>query len=112
MKDKRSEMLDKIKAFEKELGNPVSTLYAIRASKAVSTGERAPRRSRRKEVLDAITGSMYGLTKSELLEVLGIVGNKTAMTAVSNVLSIMTKGGVIQLAGKGSKYTVDRRIIK
>lgn len=118
LKDKRSEMVEKIKLLEKQLmgidqeAGAVNAYYAAKTGKAVSTGERAPRGSRRKEVLDAISVSMNGLTKSELLQELGIVGDKTATNAVSNILSVMKKDGVIQSEGRGSKYTVDRKIVK
>jgi hypothetical protein len=64
-----------------------------------SSGTR--RGSRREELLKLITGSK-GLTRGEILEKMGLKGNKAGEMSVSNALTALTKSK--QVARKDRKY--------
>ena len=115
-KTKRGEIQAKIAELEKQIAEVDKETAAVEAYYAVMTGKgttgrqtsgtRAPRGERKKEVFEAIKASSDGLTKSELLDTLGITEDKTATNAVSNVLSVMKEEGKLASEGRGSKYTV------
>jgi hypothetical protein len=69
------------------------------------TGTRAPqsrRGSKRDGILQAIKESPAGLTRGELLEKMGLRGNKSGEMSVSNALTALTKGK--QVSRDGGKY--------
>ena len=109
LKTKRAEVISRIKELEQELGGvdremeAVNAYYAVKTGKRVSTGTRAPRGSRRKEILDFVKSS-GGMKRAELLEVLGVKGDKSGEQSVSNALSALKKNG--QLIVEDGKYLV------
>ncbi len=91
-------------------------LTAIEAYKSAKTGkaaaptrqargrgaQRATRRgSKRDELLAVIRGSQ-GLSRGEILEKMGLKGNKSGEMSVSNALTALTKTG--QVSRDGGKY--------
>jgi DNA-binding transcriptional ArsR family regulator len=68
---------------------------------AVKTGKRAPRGEKRRAVLDLIKKS-EGLTRGEILERLGVKGDKSAEQSVSNALTALKKQNLV--ASRDRKY--------
>ena|SRR5215211_7358496 len=62
--------------------------------------QHAPRASRQQELLELIGQNPDGLTRSEILEELGVKGNKKAEASVSNALNAMKKKGQLRSEGK------------
>jgi hypothetical protein len=71
-----------------------------RVSKAHSTGAR--RGSRQEAILAQLQSKPDGLTRGELLEALGLKGDKTGGQSVSNALNNMKKAG--KLGQRDGKY--------
>jgi hypothetical protein len=75
-------------------------------SSARKTGARsAPRArngSRREAILAVVAENPDGLTRGELLEKMGLKGNKSGEMSVSNALTALAKGK--KVARKGNKY--------
>jgi hypothetical protein len=73
---------------------------------ARKTGARnAPRArngSRREAILAVVAENPDGLTRGELLEKMGLKGNKSGEMSVSNALTALAKGN--KVARKGNKY--------
>lgn len=63
-------------------------------------GQRAPRGSRQQELLELIGQNPDGLTRGEILDELGVKGNKKAEASVSNALNAMKKKGQLRSEGK------------
>lgn len=108
LKGKRSDTIGKIKALEKELVGidremeAVNAYYASKTGKRVSTGQRAPRGKRREEILSLVKNG--GMGRADILEALGVKGDKSGEQSVSNALSSMKKSGA--LAVDDGKYVV------
>ena len=64
--------------------------------------QRARRGERQQEVLDLIGENPDGLTRSEILERLGVKGDKKAEASVSNALNNLKKAG--RLGSEGKRY--------
>jgi hypothetical protein len=105
----RGDVVDKIKALEKDLlgvekeMEAVNAYYAAKTGKRVSTGQRAPRGARRQEILDLVK-SGEGMKRVEILEALGVKGDKSGEQSVSNALSALKKGG--DIAVNDGKYVI------
>lgn len=94
----------KIIGIDKEL-SAISAYEAAKNGKAASAGggtRRARRGSRREELVSLIRDSGAGLSRGELLEKLGVKGDKSGEMSVSNALTALTKSG--QLARDGRQY--------
>ena len=88
-------------------------LSAIDAYEAAKSGKALPGRasqqrtrrarygSRREQLLQIIKES-YGLTRGEILEKMGLKGNKSGEMSVSNALTALTKGS--QVARRDGRY--------
>ena len=98
---------------ESKLAAINNELRAIDAYEAAKTGKaparatssrRAPRArsgSKREQLLQVIKDG-GGLTRGEILEKMGLKGNKTGEMSVSNALTALTKGN--QIARRDGKY--------
>lgn len=86
---------------------------ALDAYEAAKTGKRPSpakinplprvrRGSRRQDILDAVRESPSGMARGELLEHLGLKGDKSGEMSVSNALTAMAKAG--QLVREGGRY--------
>lgn len=67
-----------------------------------ATGTRARRGSKREGILEAIKGAASGLSRGELLQALGLKGDKSGEMSVSNALTALTKSN--QVARREGKY--------
>jgi hypothetical protein len=79
---------------------------ATPAPRKVRAGRRAPagtrRGSRRESILKLLAENSTGLSRGELLEKMGLKGDKSGEMSVSNALTALTKGK--QVARKDGKY--------
>jgi alkylation response protein AidB-like acyl-CoA dehydrogenase len=67
--------------------------------KAATTGRRG---SKRDGILAALADVPHGLTRGELLDKMGLKGNKSGEMSVSNALTALTKGN--QVVRRDGKY--------
>jgi len=84
---------------------------AIDAYEAAKSGKRVvhngagngrrQRGSRREEILGVIQHSPGGLRRRDILETMGVKGDKSAEMSVSNALSALLKGGLLDRTGDG-----------
>jgi hypothetical protein len=88
---------------------------AIQAYEAAKTGKAvrptgngrattSRRGSKREGIIAALAGIPHGLSRGELLEKLGLKGNKSGEMSVSNALTALTKAN--QVVRKDGKYIV------
>ena len=91
--DQLDEMLTKFDVFE---GKPARVRKQSRTRR--TSGRRG---SKREELLKIIRGS-HGLTRGEILEKMGLKGNKPGEMSVSNALTALTKSN--QVGRDGRKY--------
>jgi hypothetical protein len=70
------------------------------AAASKEPGQRARRGERQQEVLDLIGQHPDGLTRSEILERLGVKGDKKAEASISNALNNLKKTGRLGSEGK------------
>ena len=73
-----------------------------RQPRASGTRRTARRGSKREGILQAIKEAATGLSRGELLETLGLKGDKSGEMSVSNALTALTKGN--QVARREGKY--------
>jgi hypothetical protein len=95
--DQVDQMLTKFDVFEGNYAQRRGTRKAT-ARRASSGGRRG---SRREELLQVIRDG-HGLTRGEILERMGLKGNKSSEMSVSNALTALTKGN--QVRRDGRKY--------
>jgi len=86
-------MLAKFDVFEGKRTAPTTT-----PTRRASTGRRG---SKREQLLQVIRDG-HGLTRGEILEKMGLKGNKSGEMSVSNALTALTKGN--QVARRDGKY--------
>jgi hypothetical protein len=94
--DQLDEMLTKFDVFQ---GKFAKRRAARKATSGRASGTR--RGSKREELLAVIRGG-NGLTRGEILEEMGLKGNKAGETSVSNALTALTKNN--QVRRDGRKY--------
>jgi hypothetical protein len=75
-----------------------------KATRQTGKGRAAPSRkgSKRDAIIAALQGSPDGLTRGELLEKMGLKGNKSGEMSVSNALTALSKSN--QVSRKDGKY--------
>jgi hypothetical protein len=74
----------------------------VRQTRGGTTRRTVRRGSRREGLLAVIRESVAGLSRGEILERMGLKGNKSGEMSVSNALTALTKAG--QVSGDGGKY--------
>lgn len=94
--DQLDQMLTKFDVFEGKYANRGG------ARKAVTRRASGARRGSRREELLQVVREGHGLTRGEILERLGLKGNKAGEMSVSNALTALTKSN--QLRRDGRKY--------
>ncbi len=103
----QTELAAKLAAITREF-EAIDAYEAAKKGKAAparaSGNRRAPSRrgSKRDGILQAIKDSTGGLTRGEILEKMGLKGNKSGEMSVSNALTALTKGN--QVARRDGKY--------
>ncbi len=113
----REQVFSQQPELEQKLAAINNELRAIDAYEAAKTGkamapaatgrgrgrQRQTRRgSRRESILRVIRGNPAGLSRGELLEKMGLRGDKSGEMSVSNALTGLTKAG--QVSREGGKY--------
>lgn len=98
---------DKIKALNTEIAGYKRQLLGLdayeRATSATPVpGTRSKRGAKQETLHGLIAGFPDGLSRGEILEELGLKGNKAQEGAISNALNNMKKKGV--LVSEGGKY--------
>ena len=101
----QQELVNKLDAINREL-RAIDAYEAAKSGKAPATAARrrapqARRGSRRDQLLQVITDG-NGLTRGEILEKMGLKGDKTGEMSVSNALTALTKAN--QVARRDGKY--------
>lgn len=103
---------------EQKLGEIDRELAAITAYESAKTGKggasggrgkaagggRARRGSKREQLLDIIRGAASGMSRGEILEKMGLKGDRSGEMSVSNALTALTKNQ--QVARREGKYTI------
>lgn len=80
-------------------GKAPPSLRQTRAARPAARGLRHG--SRREQLLDVIRQSPEGLRRAEILERMGLKGDKSGEMSVSNALTALTKGGqVVRAEGR------------
>jgi hypothetical protein len=106
--NQQHELEGKLAAINNEL-RAIDAYEAAKSGKAAPAARqtrtaRAPRArsgSKREQLLQVIKEG-HGLTRGEILEKMGLKGNKTGEMSVSNALTALTKGN--QVARRDGKY--------
>ena len=104
--NQQHELVAKLAAVNNEM-RAIDAYEAAKSGKAVATrqtGRRAPRTrsgSKREQLLQVIRDG-HGLTRGEILEKMGLKGNKSGEMSVSNALTALTKGS--QVARRDGRY--------
>jgi cell division septum initiation protein DivIVA len=116
-RERLSQEANALRAQQKELEEKLAAnrreLRAVEAYEAAKSGKAAPTRSTRRAsqarsgskrdgILKVIKENPTGLTRGQLLEKMGLKGNKSGEMSVSNALTALTKGN--QVARKDGKY--------
>ena len=99
------------RALQEEMALVKRELAALDAYEAAKSGKprraannRSPRVSRRDAILAAIKQHANGISRGDLLEVMGLKGNKSGEQSVSNALNNLKKAGTI--VSRDGKYAV------
>lgn len=95
---------DKLASVDKELLAITAYEDAKKGKPKRATGPRGPRQgtSKRAELLQLIKDSPSGMSRGDILERLGLKGNKSGEQSVSNGLTALKKAGTI--TSKDGKY--------
>jgi hypothetical protein len=113
----REEIFNQQHELEGKLADINRELSAIDAYEAAKTGKaltaqqtRGPRRqqarrgSKRDALMQVIKANPSGLTRGEILERMGLKGDKSGEMSISNALTALTKGN--QVSRQDGKYVV------
>lgn len=105
---KHADLVREMKRLDLEIHDVDREFDAIDAYESAKTGKtqtvrnrvsahaRTVRRGDRREaILNALCVSPLGMTRSELLEKVGVKGDKTGEMSISNALSNMQKAGIV-----------------
>jgi Fe2+ or Zn2+ uptake regulation protein len=107
---RREELTEELSQLEKELAGITAYYDAIEGritqtkprGPRSSSSPRAPRGSRQQSILEHLQKNADGLTRGEIIEQMGVKGDKSAEQSISNALNALTKTNKV---GKhGSKY--------
>ena len=103
---RQRKLAEELDAVDKEL-MAIDAYEAVKLGKMPmkrrTTGSRAPRGEVRGKVLACVTGKGNGLTRSEIIEMLGQKGSEKGERQISNALSAMLRGGQVK-KDKSNKY--------
>jgi hypothetical protein len=117
----REQIFNQQQELETKLAAINREFAAIEAYEAAKTGKASPARqgragggqarirrgSRREGLITLIRENASGLTRGEILERMGLKGDKSGEMSVSNALTALTKVGQV-LRGEDRKYRVSR----
>lgn len=106
---KRAFLIGSRQSIDDELAALDREFAAIDAYEAAKTGKtpakngavpRVRRGSRREAILNAVRGSVAGMSRGDLLELFGVKGDKSGEMAVSNALTVLIKSGALVRDGR------------
>ena len=110
--NQRKALLEKQREIQKQLADIDNQFLAVEAYEAAKKGRpvtiggpsstRAPRGARQKAVLEHIQKAPNGLTRGELIEAMGVKGDKSGEQSISNALNNMKKAG--RISSKEGRY--------
>ena len=108
--NQQQELENRLAALNREF-EAIDAYEAAKTGKAVRSagqsrgtrGQRARRGSRREALLEVIRGNREGLKRGEIIERMGLKGDKAGEMSVSNALTTLTKSG--QVSRNEGKYT-------
>lgn len=102
---KRSAVDDEIAVVDKELRaiSAYENAKTDKPARAKGTGTR--RGSRTDGIIQLLTGNQEGMTRGELLDKMGLAGDKTGGQSISNALANMKKAGKLGRSKEG-RYTL------
>ena len=113
-RERLTKLMDDVKsrraALDQEAANiqrerrALAAYEAARSGKKKSGGSRAPRGSRRDSLLQIIKESPGGISRGDILDRLGMKGNKSGEQSISNALGNLKKAG--KIGAKDGKYMV------
>jgi len=90
-----------IEAYESvKIGKPRAPVKQVRASRAPSRGRSG---SKREALVQLIQQNPSGLTRGEILDKMGLKGDKSGEMSISNALTALTNAN--QVARRDRKYT-------
>ena len=100
---KKAELDQELKALEREL-TAIEAYDKATGGKAKPVPKRASSRrgEKRQAILDLVYQHPVGLSRGEILNLIGVKGDKSGEQSVSNALSALSKQN--QLGKKGKKY--------
>ena len=107
--NQQQELENQLAALNREF-DAIDAYEAAKTGKAVRSagqsrgarGQRARRGSRREALLEVIRGNSEGLKRGEIIERMGLKGDKAGEMSVSNALTALTKSG--QVSRNEGKY--------
>jgi hypothetical protein len=110
--NQQHELESKLAEINRELG-AIDAYEAAKTGKAVPAARqtRGPRRqqarrgSKRDALMQVIKANPSGLTRGEILERMGLKGDKSGEMSISNALTALTKGN--QVARRDGKYVAN-----
>lgn len=110
--NQRKALLDKQRELARQLADVDNQFLAVEAYEAAKKGRtvtiagprttRAPRGARQKAVLEHIQKAPNGLTRGELIEAMGVKGDKSGEQSISNALNNMKKAR--RISSKEGRY--------
>lgn len=100
----RSKIGDAMFAAEKELGAIAAYETAKTGKPAKAPGQRASRSGSKREELLTVIRNHDGLNRGELLDKMGLKGNKQGEMSVSNALTALVKGNAV--IRDGGRYRI------
>lgn len=104
---RKAEVDQELNAIEREL-TAIEAYDKARGGKARRASKRAPRRAKgrrgekRQTILDMLRQHPDGLTRGEILNLMGVKGDKSGEQSISNALSALTKQN--ELGKREGKY--------
>jgi hypothetical protein len=108
---RQGELTEELAQIEKELAGITAYYDAIegritqpKAPRTSRGGSRAPRGARQEAILEHLRKHTSGLGRGEIIELMGLKGDKSGEQGVSNALNALTKAK--KVSKNGSKYVV------
>ena len=101
MQERRSKLDDELATIDNELA-AIAAYEVTRQGKAGGKAARRPRGDRRKKILELIENTADGLTRGEIIEALGLQGNKSGEQSISNALGALKNSNTI--GAKDGRY--------
>lgn len=102
---RRKTIDDEIAGYDHELKRFDAYENFGKTKQSTRTGTGTRRGSRQDGIIELLTANTDGMTRGELLEKMGVTGDKTAGQSISNALANMKKAGKLGRSKEG-RYTL------